>query len=187
MSERGGDVGGAGQAKEADGGVAQGGHHLWGVSGAGAGSVFVVCDVADPVGAVLDPPVVLDPCCEGGRRGCGDTGERWSGGTRPAPRAPTPPRSRPIHGAHPGDDADPATRPAPPADRPHALAWAGTKTGSIASTGAVLGWAAGVRTAIQTGQPHPSPRHADTHHESLQFTPSSADFAGALEAEVTRT
>ena len=47
MLEAGGDGGPSGQAEQADGGVAQGGHDLWGVAGAGLGAVFVEGDVAD--------------------------------------------------------------------------------------------------------------------------------------------
>src|SRR5882672_11476715 len=65
MSQAGGDVGGAGEAEQADRGVAEGGHHLGSVAGTDLGAVFVVDDVADPVGAVLDSPVALDPGAPG--------------------------------------------------------------------------------------------------------------------------
>jgi hypothetical protein len=42
----GGDVGGAGEAEGADGGVAECSHDVWAVAGADLGSVFVVGDVA---------------------------------------------------------------------------------------------------------------------------------------------
>jgi hypothetical protein len=67
VSWGGGDVGRAGQAEQADRGVGEGGHDLWGVAGADLRTVFVEDDVADPVGAVLDAPVALDPGREGGR------------------------------------------------------------------------------------------------------------------------
>src|SRR5215207_1465295 len=61
MSEAGGDVGGTGQAEQADRGVAEGGHYLGAGSGADLGPVLVESHVPDPVGAVLDAPVSLDP------------------------------------------------------------------------------------------------------------------------------
>src|SRR3954447_2702821 len=61
MTVGGGDVGGAGEAERADGGVAQGGHDLWSGAGADLGAVFVVGDVANPVDLVLDVPVAADP------------------------------------------------------------------------------------------------------------------------------
>lgn len=50
----------------ADGGVAEGSHDLWSGAGAGAdwGSVFVVGDVAYPVGLVLDRSVAAGPAGE---------------------------------------------------------------------------------------------------------------------------
>lgn len=46
VSVGGGDVGDAGEAQDADGGVSLGGHDLWSGAGADLGSVFVVGDVA---------------------------------------------------------------------------------------------------------------------------------------------
>ena len=60
-AECGGDVGGAGEAVQADHEVAQRGHDLRAGAGADLGSVFVVGDVADPVEPVLDLPVAADP------------------------------------------------------------------------------------------------------------------------------
>ena len=53
MSQAGGDVRGAGEAEQADRGVAEGGHHLGCVVGADAGAVLVVDDVSDPVGSIV--------------------------------------------------------------------------------------------------------------------------------------
>jgi len=44
-----GDVGPAGQAEQADGGVAQGRHHVGRVAGADLGAVLIEGDIADPV------------------------------------------------------------------------------------------------------------------------------------------
>ena len=52
-----GEFGGAEQAQQADGEVAQGGHDARSVRGAHLGAVFVEGDVAHLVGAVLDGPV----------------------------------------------------------------------------------------------------------------------------------
>ena|SRR5215211_2924358 len=64
MSERGGDVVGSGQPQQADREVAQSGHDVRPVAGAGLGAVFAVSDVADPVQPVLDLPVPADPGCQ---------------------------------------------------------------------------------------------------------------------------
>ncbi len=56
-SARGGDVGGAGEAVEADGEVSQGCHHGRTVAGTDLGEVFGEGDVADPVQPILDAPV----------------------------------------------------------------------------------------------------------------------------------
>src|SRR4051795_2899008 len=61
MSQRGGDVGGAAEAVQADCEVAQGGHDLRAGSDADLGQVLGEGDVADPVQAVLDLPVPADP------------------------------------------------------------------------------------------------------------------------------
>ena len=61
MSQGGGDVGGAGEAVQADRQVAQGGHDLWAGAGADLGEVFGEGDVADRVQGVLDLPVPADP------------------------------------------------------------------------------------------------------------------------------
>jgi hypothetical protein len=50
----GGDVGDAGEAERADGGVAEGGHDLRSGAGADLGAVLVVGDVPYPVNLVLD-------------------------------------------------------------------------------------------------------------------------------------
>jgi hypothetical protein len=52
-----GDIGEAQKARERDGEVAQRGHHGWAVAGADAGVVLGEGDIADIVGAVLDPPL----------------------------------------------------------------------------------------------------------------------------------
>ncbi|WP_190815684.1 transposase [Saccharopolyspora pogona] len=53
MSAGGGDVGVAGESEQADGGVAEAGHHLGCVAGADLAAVFVVGYVADPVQPVV--------------------------------------------------------------------------------------------------------------------------------------
>ena len=54
-------MGSVGQAYEADGGVAQGGHDVGSVAGAQLVAVLIEGDVPHPVQAVLDAPVALDP------------------------------------------------------------------------------------------------------------------------------
>ena len=54
------DVRPAAEAEQADRDVAHGGHDLGGRAGPDLGAVFVEGDVADVVGAVLDPPVAAD-------------------------------------------------------------------------------------------------------------------------------
>ena len=54
-------LGAVGQADEADGQVAQGGHDLGAVAGAQLVAVLIEDDVTDPVEPVLDSPVPLDP------------------------------------------------------------------------------------------------------------------------------
>lgn len=60
-------MGAVGQADEADGQVAQGGHDLGSVAGAQLVTVLIEDHVPDPVETVLDPPVPADP----GRDGLG--------------------------------------------------------------------------------------------------------------------
>ncbi len=48
MSQGGGDVGPAGQLEQADRGVAEGGHHVWGVALAHLGAVLFEGYIADP-------------------------------------------------------------------------------------------------------------------------------------------
>jgi hypothetical protein len=69
---------------DADGGVAQGGHDLGAVAGAGLGGVFAVGDVADVVQG-LDAPVAADPPVEvsGGGLGDGQAGDAADGGCPP--------------------------------------------------------------------------------------------------------
>jgi hypothetical protein len=61
MSELGGDVGVAVEAEQPDRCVAQGGHDVWPTAGSVLGVVFGEGDVADPVQAVLDGPVLAKP------------------------------------------------------------------------------------------------------------------------------
>jgi hypothetical protein len=61
VSQCGGDVGVAGQAEQADRGVAQGRHDLGSAVGADLGVVPAVGDVADPVQPVFDVPVPVQP------------------------------------------------------------------------------------------------------------------------------
>src|SRR5665811_505640 len=56
-----GDVGGPGQAEQADGQVPQGGHHLWAVAGANLAEVFTEGHVADPVQPILYAPMAAEP------------------------------------------------------------------------------------------------------------------------------
>jgi len=57
---RGGDVGGAVTAVDADGEVAEGRHDRWSVAGADLGRVLAQGHVADPMQLVLDVPVCAD-------------------------------------------------------------------------------------------------------------------------------
>ncbi len=56
----GGDIRGAGGAQEADGGVAQRRHDLRDGPAADLGAIFIEGHVANPVGAVLDAPMVAE-------------------------------------------------------------------------------------------------------------------------------
>ncbi|MFF8035167.1 hypothetical protein [Streptomyces sp. NPDC016626] len=70
MAESSGDVGVAVLAVDADGEVAQAGHHAGQVPGADLRGVLTEGAVADVVELVLDLPVAADPCGEcaaGGR------------------------------------------------------------------------------------------------------------------------
>ena len=57
MSQRGGDVGGPGEAMQAYREGAQCGHDLRAGAGADLGQVLGVGDIADPMQAILDLPV----------------------------------------------------------------------------------------------------------------------------------
>jgi hypothetical protein len=61
------DVGGSGEAEQADREVAEAGHRLCGGALADLGTVLVECDVAHPVNFVLDAPVAAVQCQEAGR------------------------------------------------------------------------------------------------------------------------
>ncbi len=56
----GGDLRGAGETDQGDGGVADGGHHPWNLTDAHERAVFPEADSAQVMGAVLDVPAVAD-------------------------------------------------------------------------------------------------------------------------------
>jgi Transposase IS116/IS110/IS902 family len=92
MSQRGGEVGVAGQAQRADGEVAQAGHHPGEAAAARSGGVFAEVHVADPVQPVLDPPVPAQPArqlrgASGAKRQAGDGVHRDGAPTAAARRA----------------------------------------------------------------------------------------------------
>ena len=62
-----------GQPQQADGQVAQAGHHLRAVAGADLTAILVEDDVADPVQAVLDLPLAADQTTQPGARPCSST------------------------------------------------------------------------------------------------------------------